>query len=101
MKRQGATPRFRSLLAAVVLAGACAVFVPTGTVHADTLREVAERVARQNDARVVSAREVERNGRRFYEIRIMTRDGVVRTIRVPADGRSADRSARTTDRRGA
>lgn len=88
------------MIAALVLAGTCAAFVPTGTVQADTLREVAERVARQNDARVVSAREVERNGRRFYEIRIMTRDGVVRTIRVPADGRSARRPADRADRSG-
>lgn len=60
------------------------VMLPGGAAFADTLQEVAERVARQNDARVVSARVVERDGRRYYEIRIMTRDGVVRTVRVPA-----------------
>ncbi|NKI34117.1 hypothetical protein HFP89_02920 [Wenzhouxiangella sp. XN79A] len=77
------------LMATTLLFGAAAL--PGGEVRADSLREVAERVARQNDARVVSAREVERNGRRFYEIRIMTRDGVVKTIRVPADDRRRDR----------
>lgn len=96
MNRNSTSNSFRSIFAALVLAGACALFLPTGNVLADTLREVAERVARQNDARVVSAREVERNGRRFFEIRIMTRDGVVRTIRVPADGRSALGSASRT-----
>ena len=65
------------------------VMLPGGVAFADTLQEVAERVARQNDARVVSARVVERDGRRYYEIRIMTRDGVVRTVRVPARERNA------------
>jgi hypothetical protein len=74
-------------LAALVLSAALwlgAAVLPSSELRAETLREVAERVAEQNNARVVSAREVERNGQRFYEIRIMTRDGVVRTIRVPA-----------------
>jgi negative regulator of sigma E activity len=52
-----------------------------------SLQEAAERVARQYDAQVVSAHTVERDGRRVHVIRILTRDGVVRTIRVPADGR--------------
>lgn len=85
-RRPNRLSRLRTALAALLVAACCATFVPVDTVRADSLREVAERVARQNDARVVSARVIERNGRRFYEIRIMTRDGVVRTIRVPADG---------------
>ncbi|QOC23319.1 hypothetical protein IC757_04000 [Wenzhouxiangella sp. AB-CW3] len=52
-----------------------------------SLQEAAERVARQYDAEVVSARTVERDGRRIHVIRILTRDGVVRTVRVPADER--------------
>jgi hypothetical protein len=77
--------------------------VPVTDACADSLREVAERVARQYDGKVIAAREVQRNGRRFYEIRILTRDGVVRTIRVPADDRrsgSTD-SNRTLGRDGA
>ncbi|NDY96601.1 PepSY domain-containing protein [Wenzhouxiangella limi] len=50
-----------------------------------TLEEAAERVARQHDAKVVSAQTIERDGRRVHVIRILTRDGVVKTIRVPAD----------------
>ncbi len=50
-----------------------------------TLEEAAERVARQHDAKVVSARTVERDGRQVHVIRILTRDGVVKTVRVPAD----------------
>jgi len=67
------------MLVMVLLVG-----VPVPQAHADSLREVAERVARQHDAKVISAREVERNGRKYYEIRILTRDGVVKTVRVPA-----------------
>ncbi|MFW5815848.1 MAG: PepSY domain-containing protein [Wenzhouxiangella sp.] len=52
-----------------------------------SLEEAAERVARQHDAKVVSAHTVERDGRRIHVIRILTRDGVVKTIRVPADRR--------------
>lgn len=84
-------PFFKSLAAAALVAltlSAAPAMLPGGEVRADSLREVAERVARQNDARVVSARVIERNGRRFYEIRIMTRDGVVKTVRVPADDRN-------------
>ena len=57
--------------------------LPVAEASADSLREVAERVARQHDGKVIGAREVERNGRRYYEIRILTRDGVVKTVRVP------------------
>lgn len=70
----------RAILLGIVLALA----LPAPGAFADSLREVAERVARQHDAKVVSARVVERNGQKFYVIRILTRDGVVKTIRVPA-----------------
>ncbi len=64
-----------------------ALAFPVPEAFADNLREVAERVARQHDAKkVISARVVERGGRKFYVIRILTRDDVIKTIRVPADG---------------
>ena len=66
-----------SLLSAMMVVSAWAI----------SLQEAAERVARQHDAQVVSAHTVERDGRRIHVIRILTKDGVVRTIRVPADGR--------------
>ena len=73
----------RSIALALLL-----VFVlPAPEAIADSLREVAERIAREHDAKVVSARVVERNGRRFYVIRILTRDGVIRTFTVPAGDR--------------
>lgn len=82
-----------AFFAAVLLLG-----VPVTDAYADSLREVAERVARQHDGKVIAAREVQRNGRRFYEIRILTRDGVVRTIRVPADDRRSGSTASSMTR---
>lgn len=76
--------RLTRFMRAILLGLALALVMPAPAALADSLREVAERVARQHDAKVVSAREVERNGRKFYVIRILTRDGVVKTIRVPA-----------------
>ena len=71
----------RSILLGLVLALA----LPAPEAFGDSLREVAERVARQHDAKkVISARVVERGGRKFYVIRILTRDDVIKTIRVPA-----------------
>jgi uncharacterized membrane protein YkoI len=49
-----------------------------------TLEEAARQVAEEYDARVVSAQTIERDGRRIHVIRIVTKDGVVRTVRVPA-----------------
>jgi uncharacterized membrane protein YkoI len=71
----------RALIASILAVGLVA------TAWALTLEEAAERVARQHDAQVVSAHTIERDGRRIHIIRILTRDGVVRTVRVPVDRR--------------
>lgn len=70
----------RQLLITVIL-----TLVMIASAWAITLQEAAERVARQHDAKVVSARTIERDGRRIHVIRILTQEGVVRTVRVPAD----------------
>lgn len=84
--------QIRNRLARLVLAVCASAFLalalPAPEAFADSLSEVAERLAREHDGQVVSARVVERNGRRFYVIRILTRDGVVRTFRVPAEDRA-------------
>jgi len=51
-----------------------------------SLGEAASRVARQYDGKVVSAQTIHSGGRTVHVIRILTPDGVVRTIRVPGDG---------------
>ncbi len=73
------------LMRSVLLGLVLALALPAPPAFADSLREVAERVARQHDAKkVVSARVVERGGRKFYVIRILTKDDVIKTVRVPA-----------------
>lgn len=81
--RLESTGRLRSALRVlVVLLFGCLISVSAWAI---SLQEAAERVARQHDAQVISAQTVERGGRRVHVIRILTRDGVVKTIRVPAD----------------
>jgi len=53
------------------------------SVSAITLEEAAQKAARQNDAKVLSARTVEQGDRRVHEIKLLTKDGVVKTVRVP------------------
>ena len=66
----------------VVTALLTAVFV-SASAWAITLEEAARKVAREYDARVLSAKTVTRDGRRMHEIKIMTKDGKVQTVRVP------------------
>jgi len=48
-----------------------------------SLEEAAQQAARQNNAKVLSARTVEQGDRRVHEIKLLTKDGVVKTVRVP------------------
>lgn len=83
MRNLKKTARLIGFALAFGLASAC-----TSAWASETLREASERVARQHDARVVAARTIETSdGRRIHVIRIVTREGVVRTIRVPAESR--------------
>ena len=51
--------------------------------YAISLEEAAQQAARQNDAKVLSARTVDEGDRRVHEIKLLTKDGVVKTVRVP------------------
>ncbi len=48
-----------------------------------SLEEAARQAARQNDAKVLSARTVQEGDQRVHEIKLLTRDGVVKTVRIP------------------
>ncbi len=71
----------RTFLIIVILA-----LLTPGLAWASSLEEAAERVARQHDARVLSAQTEDQGGEAVHVIRILTRDGVVRTVREPASG---------------
>ena len=50
---------------------------------AQTLDEAAQQAARQHNAKVLSARTVPEGNRRVHVIKLLTKDGVVKTVRVP------------------
>jgi hypothetical protein len=47
-----------------------------------TLEEAARQAARQNNAKVLSAKTVQQGNKRVHEIKLLTRDGVVKTVRI-------------------
>ena len=61
------------------------------SVFAISLEEAARQAARQNDAKVLSARTVEKGDRRVHEIKLLTRDGVVKTVRIPDNSKQKKR----------
>ena len=52
-------------------------------VAAQTLEEAARSAARQNDAKVLSARTVRQGESNVHEIRMLTPKGVVKTVNIP------------------
>ena len=56
-----------------------------------TLEEAARQAAQQNDAKVLSARTVQQGDGRVHEIKLLTRDGVVKTVRIRDDSNEKKR----------
>lgn len=52
------------------------------SVFAITLDEAARKAARQNDAKVLSARTIKQGNKRVHEIKLLTKKGVVKTVKV-------------------
>ena len=50
-----------------------------------TLEEAARQAAQQNDAKVLSARTVQKGDKRVHVIKLLTRDGVVKTVKITDD----------------
>jgi uncharacterized membrane protein YkoI len=63
-----------------------AALLAASVAWAITLEEAARKVAKEYDARVLSAKTVTVEGRRVHEIKIVTKNGVVQTVRVPESG---------------
>jgi len=51
--------------------------------YAVELDEAARQAAKQNDAKVLSARTIKQNNGRTHEIKLLTKKGVVKTVKVP------------------
>lgn len=56
-----------------------------------SLNEAAKQAARQNDAKVLSARTVQKGNSRTHEIKLLTKKGVVKTVRVPDNSKKKKR----------
>jgi hypothetical protein len=63
------------------------VFLIPMSAFAITLNEAARQAARQNDAKVLSARTVQKGNSRIHEIKLLTKKGVVKTVKVPENSK--------------
>ena len=59
------------------------VLLLSASTFAVELDEAARQAARQNNAKVLSARTIKQNNGRTHEIKLLTNKGVVKTVRVP------------------
>lgn len=66
-----------------ILAALLVAILAMGSAWAISLEEAARKVAKDNDARVLSAKTITVDGRRVHEIKFVTKDGTVQTVRVP------------------
>lgn len=83
MARMNKTSLFRNLLLSTVLTAALWAGMPVADVYAITLKQAVQQVERQYQGKVVSARTVTQNGQRIHVIRVVTKNGVVKTVRIP------------------
>jgi hypothetical protein len=51
--------------------------------YAVELEEAAKQAAKQNDAKVLSAKTVKQGSGQTHEIKLLTKKGVVKTVKVP------------------
>ncbi len=70
----------------MILAMVLALSVPAVSL-AQTLAEAARQAARQHDAKVLSAHTVQQGKKRVHVIKLLTRNGVVKTIRITVQER--------------
>lgn len=59
--------------------------------YAISLEEAARRAAQQNDAKVLLARTIQQGDSRIHEIKLLTRKGVVKTVRVQDNSKKKKR----------
>ena len=79
--------RFASLHKWLVTASmilALALSAPSDA-FAKTKEEAAREAARQYDAKVLSVKTQQQGKKKVYVIKLLTKNGVVKTVRVPAD----------------
>lgn len=67
---------------AAALAACLALCLPAA-IMAQSLDEAARQAARQYNAKVLSAQTVQEGERRVHVIKLLTKDGVVKIVRIP------------------
>jgi outer membrane lipoprotein-sorting protein len=72
----------RNRLTTALLA-ACIALAASAAAWGQTLDEAARQAARQHDAKVLSAHTVQEGDRRVHVIKLLTKDGVVKVVRIP------------------
>ncbi len=66
------------------LIGLLLALVLVQSAWAITLEQAARQAAQQHNAKVLSARTVQRGQEWVHEIKLLTKQGVVKTVRIPA-----------------
>ncbi len=66
------------------LIGLLLALVLAQSAWAITLEQAARQAAQQHNAKVLSARTVQRGQEWVHEIKLLTKQGVVKTVRIPA-----------------
>ena len=66
------------------LIGLMLALVLAQSAYAITLEQAARQAARQHNAKVLSASTVQKGQQRVHEIKVLTKKGVVKTVRIPA-----------------
>ena len=72
----------KSHFAALVLAFSMALAMPS-LAWAQSLDQAAAQAAQQYNAKVLSARTIQEGNRRVHVIKLLTTEGVVKTVRIP------------------
>ncbi len=72
-----------NLLPGVVLSAVLWAAIPVTDAYAITLKQAVQQVERQYQGKVVAARTVNQNGKRIHVIRVVTKNGVVKNVRIP------------------
>jgi uncharacterized protein YbaP (TraB family) len=78
-------PMKRWLLSLLLALAAAQLVTPVAL--AQTLDEAARQAARQHNAKVLSARTVTQGKQRVHVIKLLTKNGVVKTVRIPVKGK--------------
>lgn len=69
----------------IVVLTAFLLALPSAAVAAKNKEQAAREAARQHNAKVLSVKELKQGNNSVYVVKVLTKDGVVKTVRVPKD----------------